>query len=52
MNWNELAESVDQWHDHQTAPLEGTPLLIDQGVALGVYAWKRFTKQISCGLLA
>ena len=40
MNWNELVESVDQWHDHETVPLDGTPVLIDQGGVLGVYAWE------------
>lgn len=37
MNWNELAESVDQWQDHEAPPLDGTPILIDQGGVLGVY---------------
>lgn len=40
MDWSKIVDDLDRWHDEDTAPKDGTPVLVDSMGALGVFAWE------------
>lgn len=40
MDWKKIVSDLNEWQDQETAPLDGTPVIVDCSGSLGVFAWE------------
>lgn len=40
MDWKKVVSDLDGWQDQDIAPLDGTPIMVDCGGAIGVFTWE------------
>lgn len=51
MDWLRLTEHLNEWRDQDTAPDDGTPIIIDCQGSLGVFAWETRPEILGVNLL-